>query len=161
MGIFQRLFNPQRITTAANEYHLSAEFARRTGKPVLVDRVYAQKDVFGDKWSLYSVTDHPLRPVAHIAAPGGLLGLRGASYYVIDNRWGHPEKIADGLSLREAFDRVRAHEENAPERSLKRGQEHDELLDRLGVNPDGALFLAQKKPVDDPAYWRNLTPRQV
>ncbi|HTK85770.1 MAG TPA: hypothetical protein VL625_11875 [Patescibacteria group bacterium] len=161
MDIFQRLFKPQRITAAANEYHLSAEFSRRAGKPVLVERVYAQKDFFGDTWSLYKVTDHPMRPVAHIAAPGGMLGLRGAPYYVIDNRWGIPEKIAGKLSLREAFDRVRAHEENAPARSLKRGQEHDELLDRYGVSPDGSLFLAQKKPADDPGYWRNMTPPPI
>ena len=158
MTIFQRLFNPQRITAAVNEYHLSAEFARRTANPALIERLYAQKDFFGDKWSLYKITDHPMRPVAHIAASGGFIGFRG--YYVIDNRWGRPEKIAGSLSLREAFDRVRAHEETAPQRSI-RIDGNDFLTSHYGVNPDGALLLVQKKPTADASYWRNMPQPQA
>lgn len=159
MGMFQRLFNPQRIVTAANEYHLSAEFARRSGTPVRIERVFAQKDVLGDTWSLYSVTDHPLRPVAHFAAPGGFLGFRG--YHVIDNRWGRPEKIAGKLSLTEAFERVRTHEENPATRSLQVAHGRSELLEHLHIRRDGALLLIQKKPVDDSSYWRNMAPPQI
>jgi hypothetical protein len=158
MNIIQKLFGPQRITTAANRYYLSQEFAEKAGPPARVERLYAQKDFLRDTWSLYSVADRPMMPVGHIAGQH-FLGMTVTAPAVIDTRRGLPEKIAGNLGMREAFDRVRAHEENPPVMKLKTsGGSADGFMARLGVSPGSVMHLVQKKPENDPSYWRNMAP---
>lgn len=161
MGFLSRLFACAVMTTAENRYHLSGQMAEKGLAPGMVQKLYARQELFSGLWTVYSVTDFPLRPTMSIG------------YRVYENgRWGTPKVEARHLSLTEAYNRLAAHEEKPQARRLVLGETRvvkgadlgpdvaRDYLRHIGVPEDGRAFLQQAKPAaDDPAYWRNWTHR--
>jgi hypothetical protein len=140
--IKEKLFFPPALTGpvikgAFNIYYRSAADAKdRTSHPLAAESVWARKGR-NESWDLYQLRH----------APSLARTLNDVSGDVALDEAPHYKKIATGLTLREAFDRVRSHEEQPAER-------------RYG-NPfvpgsDRAMTLRQDRPEQDAAYWRNM-----
>jgi hypothetical protein len=146
--IFLTLLRPRRkITGCVNEYHLSEQKPGAQRTPLSQETLFARENFLRTAWDLYSVRNAPLAPFA---------------------AKDETKKIADSLTLREAFNRVRAHEKNPSSLYLKSVNLAGETsaprsggyLGSLGMKKDGKLFLWQVRPENDPCYWRNLLAKR-
>ena len=134
----KRLSGPWLIEGSENRYYLPA----RPEKPVRIDRMFACKGLDG-RWAVFTAKERPMLPVGHYAKVN-LFGQPTGLYGTVMPPQERREKIADGLSLREAFDRVRRHEEGPPRLQVTSSRGGRQVLE------------LRQNPVDSPHYWRRL-----
>jgi hypothetical protein len=126
MGLAQTIIDyltqPRRISGVNNQYYIARK-GIPLNKPIHISNLFAEKALTGS-WSLYEVTQ------------------------IHDDQWEQPEKIASGLTGKEAFERVRDHELQPERRRLPK-----KAADK--IRADETFVLKQERP-DTATYWRNL-----
>ena len=139
MNIFSKFGGdkPQRITGTVNKYYRSQNGAGKDqGEFYDSDILYAKRKRLQDTWTLYAEKCF-LAP-----GVGNIVVMR---HYLETRR----EKVASGLSFRDAFNWVRAHEETPAMRYYPANP----FLTTPVPEP---LSLIQVKPEKDKNYWRRL-----
>lgn len=144
MNLWQRISayfsGPRSIEGIENHYYLSA----RDRRAARIERMFARKNLDG-RWTVFLEKQRPMLPVGHYARVN-IFGQPTGLYNTIRPPQERPEKIATGQTLREAFDRVRRHEE-----------EPQSLRVDLPGRGSRALVLKQVLP-ETRHYWRQINP---